>query len=54
MQMMDLKEYLQGRLWADVSQLQSKRGGLVLEQCGAQGNKPSLSGEFTSLVLALH
>lgn len=53
MQMMDLKENLQGQLRADVSQLQSKRGGLVLEQCWAQGNMPSLPGEFTSLVLAL-
>lgn len=54
MEMMDLKEYPQGQLRADVSQLQSKTGRRALEQCWAQGNMPSLPGEFTSLVLALH
>lgn len=51
---MDLKEYLQGQLRENMSQLQSKRGGPVLGRCWAQGNVPSLSGEFTSLVLAPH
>jgi len=40
-QMMDLKEYLQGQVGADVSQLQSKRDGPVSEQCRAQGNMPA-------------